>query len=213
MGVWGNMSSISSTTSDWRSRLKERLEPVLQSPNLIADISIYQGVPFAIFCYYPTEELAVRHETRLLAKRIETGTGRKVHILSMAEFLEEAIRVVYPPEGQDFYEGERSFMDMSQEERLEKVQGDVERLLSEETPLPAMLRARAEGLSRDHDILFLTRVGALFPAYRASSLLENLMGIVSVPTVLFYPGTRSGPSSLRFMDSLDAIHGYRCKIF
>lgn len=207
------MSSTSSAVSDWRSRLKERLEPVLQSPDLLADISIYQGVPFAIFCYYPSEELAVRHEIRLLAKRVETGTGRKVHILSMAELLKGAIQRVYPPDGQDFYEGERSFMDMSQEERMEKVQGDVERLLSEEAPLPDTLRARAHGLSKDRDILFLTRVGALFPAYRASSLLENLMGIVAIPTVLFYPGTRSGPSSLRFMDSLDAIHGYRCKIF
>lgn len=207
------MSSILSEPSDWRSRLKDRLEPVLQSPTLVADISIYQEVPFAIFCYYPTEELAVRHEARLLAKRIETGTGRRVHIFSMADFLREAIQRLYPPDGQDFYDGERSFMDMSEEDRLQRVQGDVERLLSEEVSLPQSLRARSEGLSKDKDIIFLTRVGALFPAYRASALLENLMGVVSVPTVLFYPGTRSGPSSLRFMDSLDAIHGYRCKIF
>lgn len=207
------MSRILSAASDWRARLKERLEPVLLSPTLVADISIYQGVPFAIFCYHPTEELAVRHEVRLLAKRIETSTSRKVHVFSMAELVKEAIQRVYPPDGRDFYDGERSFMDMSEEDRLQKVQGDVERLLSEEVPLPQSLRARSEGLSKDKDLIFLTRVGALFPAYRASALLENLMGIVTVPTVLFYPGTRSGPSSLRFMDSLDAVHGYRCKIF
>jgi hypothetical protein len=207
------MPSISSEHSDWRSRLKERLEPVLQSPTVVADISIYQGVPFAIFCYYPTEELAVRREVRLLAKRIETASGRKVHVFSMADLLKEAIERVYPPAGQDFYDGERSFMDMDQEDRLQKVQGDVERLLSEEVPLPESLRVLSQGMTKDKDIIFLTRVGALFPAYRASALLENLMGIVTVPTVLFYPGTRSGPSSLRFMDSLDAIHGYRCKIF
>lgn len=199
--------------SDWRTRLKDRLEPVLMSPKLIANISIYQGVPFAIFVYPPTEELHVRHEIRLLATRVETSTGRKVHTISMADLLRNAIRAVYVPDSQDFYDGERSFMDMPQEERLEKVQGDVERLLSEDAPLPSMLRERAKGLVPEHDIFFLTRVGALFPAYRASSLLENLMGIVSIPTVLFYPGARSGPSSLRFMDSLDAIHGYRCKIY
>jgi hypothetical protein len=207
------MSTIFSAANEWRARLKERLEPVLLSPTLVADISIYQGVPFAIFCYYPTEELVVRHEARLLAKRIETSTSRKVHMFSMAELVKEAIQRVYPPDGRDFYDGERSFMDMSEEDRLQKVQGDVERLLSEEVPLPQSLRARSEGLSKDKDLIFLTRVGALFPAYRASALLENLMGIVTVPTVLFYPGTRSGPSSLRFMDSLDAVHGYRCKIF
>jgi hypothetical protein len=207
------MSSILSAASDWRARLKERLEPVLLSPAIVADISIYQGVPFAIFCYLPTDELAVRREARLLAKRIETSTSRKVHTFSMAELAREAIHKAYPPDGRDFYDGERSFMDMPQEDRMQKVQGDVERLLSEQIPLPQTLQSRASGLSKDKDIIFLTRVGALFPAYRASALLENLMGIVSVPTVLFYPGARSGPSSLRFMDSLDAVHGYRCKIF
>jgi hypothetical protein len=207
------MSSILSAASDWRVRLKEKLEPILMSPTVVADISIYQGVPFAIFCYYPTEELAVRHETRLLATRIETAGRRKVHILSMADIVKEAIQQVYPPDGREFYDGERSFMDMGEEDRLQKVQGDVERLLSEDVPLPQSISKRCEGLSKDKDIIFLIRVGALFPAYRASALLENLMGIVTVPTVLFYPGTRSGPSSLRFMDSLDAIHGYRCKIF
>jgi hypothetical protein len=207
------MSSILSAASDWRVRLKERLEPVLLSPTLVADISIYQGVPFAIFCYLPTDELAVRHETRLLAKRIETSTSRKVHTFSMAELVKEAIQRAYPPDGRQLYDGERSFMDMAQDDRLQRVQGDIERLLSDDMPLPETLRSRSEGFSKDKDIIFLTRVGALFPAYRASALLENLMGVVTVPTVLFYPGTRSGPSSLRFMDSLDAIHGYRCKIF
>lgn len=39
------------------------------------------------------------------------------------------------------------------------------------------------------------------------------MGAVRVPTVLFYPGSRSGTNSLRFMDSLDAVHSYRHRIY
>ena len=209
---------MSSTWSDteWRRRLLERLEPLLKSSRLLSEISTYQGVPFALFVYRPTAELEVRRELGLLSTRIETESSRRVHVISMAELVDEAIRAAYPPDGKALFDAERSFASDPNEEperRLERLQGQMEQILSEVAPLPAMIQARAKGLEPDRDILFLTRVGALFPAYRASSLLENLMGEVSVPTILFYPGTRSGTNSLRFMDSLEAIHSYRCKIY
>ena len=49
--------------------------------------------------------------------------------------------------------------------------------------------------------------------YRTFSLLEQLKGEVTVPAVLFYPGTLDGAAGLRFMDVLDAEHNYRPKIF
>jgi hypothetical protein len=58
----------------------------------------------------------------------------------------------------------------------------------------------------------ILRTGALFPAYRTFSLLEQLKGRVIVPTVLFYPGELDGPAGLRFMGVLDAEHNYRPKI-
>jgi len=161
------MSSTWSDT-DWRGRLTRNLEPLLKSPRLAAEISTYQGVPFALFACSPTNERQARQEIAMLAKRVENATARRVHILSMAD---------------------------------------------EIVPLPAMIRERAAGLAPDKDLLVLTRVGALYPAYRASALLENLMGAITVPTILFYPGTRSGTNSLRFMDSLDALHSYRHKIY
>jgi hypothetical protein len=64
-----------------------------------------------------------------------------------------------------------------------------------------------------HDVVFITRTGALFPVYRTFSLLEQLKGRVVVPTVLFYPGTADGAAGLRFMGVLDAEHNYRPKVF
>jgi len=63
------------------------------------------------------------------------------------------------------------------------------------------------------DVVFITRTGALFPAYRTFSLLEQLKGRVFVPTILFYPGDLDGAAGLRFMGVLDAEHNYRPKIF
>lgn len=65
----------------------------------------------------------------------------------------------------------------------------------------------------NRDLVFILRTGALFPAYRTFSLLEQLKGRVHVPTVLFYPGDLDGAAGLRFMGVLDAEHNYRPKIF
>ncbi len=62
------------------------------------------------------------------------------------------------------------------------------------------------------DIVFIMRTGALFPVYRTFSLLEQLKGLVTVPTVLFYPGDLDGAAGLRFMGVLAAEHNYRPKI-
>ena len=94
------------------------------------------------------------------------------------------------------------------------LQGQMERILDEIYPITDAIKQRAEGLDSKKNILFLTRVGRLYPFYRASTLLENLMDEVIVPTILFYPGTRgAGRNTLRFMDSLEAIHSYRHRIF
>lgn len=205
--------SSSWSDSDWRGRLKAHLEPVLKSSNLSAEISTTQGVPFAIFAYPPTAERAARKEIEMLATRVEHATARGAHRLSMAVLVREAIHAAAPPDGKEIYEAERALADMSVEPRLEDLRSQMEAILSEISPIPEMILQRAGDLSADKDILFLTRVGALYPAYRANALLDYLMDNLRVPTVLFYPGTRSGLNSLRFMDSLEALHSYRHKIF
>ena len=199
--------------SDWKQRLTGRLEPVLKSPEVASELSTYQGVPFGLFAYPPTAERQLRREVQMLATRIENESPRKVAMISMADLLWEAIRVAYPPNGEGLFEAERSMASENPEHRLEQLQETIRAVVSEICPLPQMIVKRAEGLDPAKTILFLVRVGALYPAYRASALLENLMGVVRIPTILFYPGTRTGTNTLRFMDSLDALHGYRHKIY
>ena len=201
------------SVSDWRGRLTGKLEPLLKHPQLTAEISTYKGVPFALFVYPPTDERELRREVKMLATRVEQESPRKVYIVSLAELMWEAIRRAHPPDGQALFDAERSLAYLAPEERLEKTAEHMRSILSDVSPLPEMIRARVAELDPSRSIVFLLRVGALFPAYRASVLLENLMGNVRVPTVLFYPGTRIGKNLLRFMDSLEAIHSYRHKIF
>ena len=156
---------MSSTWSDtvWRERLKERLEPLLKSPNLLAGISTYQGVPFALFVYPPTAEFELRREVAMLATRVENEAGRRVHLISMAELVWGALREAFPPDGRALFDAERSFREEEPERRLERLQGQMEQLLSEVSPLPTMIEEKAKGFGPEKDILFLTRVGTPFP--------------------------------------------------
>lgn len=199
--------------SDWRGRLHDRLEPVLNSKGLAKEISTYAGVPFALFAYPPTAERELRREVAMLATRVEQGSGRKVTTVSMADLLWHAIRTAYPPDGTALFEAERSMAEEDPERRLGQLQETIRAVVSDICPLPKLIAERVASLDPAKNMVFLTRVGALYPAYRASALLENLMGTVRVPTILFYPGTRTGTNTLRFMDSLEALHGYRHKIF
>lgn len=200
--------------SAWKERLKDGLEPVLKSPKLESEISTYRGVPFALFAYPPTAERELRREVQNLATRVDQATGRRVHILSMAALKRRAIETAFGDVDR-FYDSERRHRDLPTKERLTLLNDQLDQVLSDPELLPIHQQVveYAGSLGARSSLLFLTRIGTLYPAYRASALLENLMGKVPVPTVLFYPGTRSGKHSLRFMDSLDAVHGYRHKIY
>ena len=60
---------------------------------------------------------------------------------------------------------------------------------------------------------FVLSAGALFPFYRTSALLEQLMGRTSSPGVLFCPGTFDGVTGLSFMGIHTHEPNYRPKIF
>jgi len=63
---------------------------------------------------------------------------------------------------------------------------------------------------------FLTRAAAFAPTiYQMSALLDQLAARrIRVPTVLFYPGRRDGPTTLSFMElrEREAMGNYRVPI-
>lgn len=190
---------------DWKDRLTKVLEPLLALPDPRSRISAYDNLPFAIFLYPPGEEFAVQEESVRLATRLG-NQGKRVTRVSLADCVWTALeREGYTIE--ELAEAERdagwAAMAATLHDILRKTQ-PLEDLVAEQIPDDA----------RPHkDIVLLVRAGSLFPFYRTSALLENLHGLVNVPTVLFYPGTLEGPSGLRFMGTLDPEHNYRPKIF
>jgi hypothetical protein len=190
--------------ASFETRLREGLEPVLERPDPRERLSAYHDMPYAIFRYEPEEEFALRQEVRLLETRLDQR-GKRVHRISLAECLDEAMRSERPLE--EWFQVERDL-------GVEEVVRTVHVVLAECRPLVDLVAARMPtDADPQRDIVFILRTGALFPVYRTFSLLEQLKGRVHVPTVLFYPGTLEGSCGLRFMGVLDAEHNYRPKIF
>jgi hypothetical protein len=184
-------------------RISQDLEPILALPDPRTKISAYHDMPYAIFRYDPTEEFALRARVGLLQTRLEQR-GKRVTRISLAECLDVAMRSQRPLE--EWFAAER-------EMGTDTVVDTVHAVLAEYTPLVDLVAERMPANPDPlHDLVFILRTGALFPAYRTFSLLEQLKGRVQVPTVLFYPGDLEGASGLRFMGVLEAEHNYRPKI-
>lgn len=190
--------------SDLEYRIKQDLEPVLELTDPRPRISSYHDMPYALFRYDPADEFELRKQVTLLETRL-SQKGKRIKRISLAECLDEAMRSQRSIE--EWFSAER-------EQGAESIVETVHSVLSEYTPLVDLVAARMpEDPDPLRDVVLILRTGALFPVYRASSLMEQLKGRVYVPTVLFYPGDLDGAAGLRFMGTLDAEHNYRPKIF
>jgi len=171
-------------------------------------ISAYQDLPFAILRYDAEEEWRLRREVRRLAVRLGNA-GKKVHTISLAELLWEAV---------EDSEGLDAVVELEMDRGFEVAQQQVTTYLSDPDwrPLPDILAERLRVLDPERDVAFLVRVPAMAPAiYHMSRLLDEMQGKAEVTTVLFYPGTLEGTTGLRFMGlkSREAMGNYRVKIY
>ena len=190
--------------SDLELRLKTVLEPILGLPDPRPRLSAYHDMPYAIFRYDPQEEFELRRQATLLETRLGQK-GKRVTRISLAECLDEALKSQRPVE--DWVRAEQHVGTATVVETIHEV-------LATCTPLVDLVASRMPSEPDPlRDVVFILRTGALFPVYRTFSLLEQLKGRVSVPSILFYPGTLDGAAGLRFMGVLDAEHNYRPKIF
>jgi hypothetical protein len=186
----------------WKERL-HGLGSILEQTDPRPQISRYHNMPYAIFQYPPEEEFAVRAEVARLRTRLEQR-GKHVTTISLAILLQDALNAL---PFDSLVEAERS---VGLDEAIETAHA----ALSQYTPLDDLvLHAMPANGTFNTDVVFIVRAGALFPMYRTSALLEQLMGKVVVPTILFYPGELDGAAGLRFMGVLDADNNYRPKIF
>src|SRR5215469_1196081 len=83
--------------SDLERRIRDVLEPILESADPRKQLSAYHDMPYALFRYDPEEEFELRKQVTLLETRL-TQKGKCIHRISLAECLDEAMRSQRPLE-------------------------------------------------------------------------------------------------------------------
>lgn len=164
--------------------------------------------PFQLYVYDPAAEWEVRRELDEL--RLWLGAAdRKVNVaaISLARLfwaaLEDAGWMDSLIEAETEADGDPS--------ALADVYESVGEVLRAEPSLPDRVRAEVASCD-DRTAVFLYRAGSLYPAYRTSSLLDDLRADIRLPVTLLYPGRVVGEFGLSFMGRCEPAYGYRARI-
>jgi hypothetical protein len=186
--------------------LREELRGI--GERIVAHFDSGGDPPFIIYQYLPDQEWSVRRdlgelrrwleaEPRLIACAAVSLAALFWRALEDSGFLEELIAQERDADGDP--------------DRLREVYAAVGEILREPPALPDRVIAEVEGCE-DRTAVFLYRAGALYPAYRTSTLLDDLRGRLPRPLTLLYPGRLVGEYGLSFMDRTEPAYGYRALI-
>lgn len=164
--------------------------------------------PFQLYVYEPTAEWEVRRELDDL--RLWFGAaGRNVNVaaISLARLFWAALEDAGWLESVIASERDAD----GDPDALSDVYASVGEVLRDEPSVPDRVRAELADVD-DRTAVFLYRAGALYPAYRTSSLLDDLRTDLKLPVTLLYPGKVVGEFGLSFMSRCEPAYGYRAQI-
>jgi len=202
--------------SSLENKLKKLEKTLLAGPR---EISVYDDMPYAIYLYLPEEEWTLRNEIEGLIIRL-SHNGKQVSVISFEKVLWELIRNV---ESIDSGEGLNALIEQETSMGFSEAQKTIQKYLSgelygnSEISIIDAIEKHAKTLDPQKDVIFLMHAGALSPhMYHISSMAERMQDRkIAIPVIIFYPGTKEGTISLRFMDLRDKepTGNYRIKIF
>jgi hypothetical protein len=182
-------------------------------------ISTVRNYNFAILPYPPTDEFALRQAIHELSGELRDAgwtTGQVVlHSLLLARLRAEGPDVL-----DSMIRREKSLAGAADGTRgLRMLKERIVNLIDKPDGIAADVVRGIETIlaeSRDSErtVVFLGRLGGLYPFLRTSALLKHIAGRThNVPVILLYPGTVEGESGLRFMGVLKPDRDYRPRIY
>ena len=166
--------------------------------------------PFILYQYAPADEWAVRRNLGELRRWLEAAPRQVACApVSLADLFWRAI------EQSGFLDEiivqEREAVAASNPDALREVHESVGEILRQPPTLPDRVVAEVEDCD-ERTAVFLYRAGVLFPAYRTSTMLDDLRGRLRRPVTLMYPGRLVGEYGLSFMNRAEPAYGYRALI-
>jgi len=165
--------------------------------------------PYLLYVYAPADEWVVRRDLKDLQLWLEApDQGVRCAAISLAELFWQAL------------DAEGWIDELVSQERdaagnvtaLREIYRAVGEILRVSPSLPERVIAAVDELADERTAVFLYRAGALYPAYRTSTLIDDLRSQLRLPVTLLYPGTIVGDYGLQFMGRTEPAYGYRALI-
>lgn len=182
------------------SRFKHLLE-VTSSPRFLEKQGVDE-IPFYISAYKPEESYEIDEDKELLKKKL---AQKDIKVLEI-NLYDLAVQILKANGDWDWYLEKEP--NLTKQEFKEELQGilDVEQVLT-----PAISEIIKE---TEHEIVFLTGIGEVFPYIRSHSVLNNLQAVAKhKPTLIFFPGeyqhSLDKGASLKLFNKLDDDKYYR----
>jgi hypothetical protein len=153
----------------------------------------HTGFDPVYYLVFPAEEMLQAKQAlpQILAQLKLDGFHPK--ILSMTSVLNEWFR------GHKLRKAWQTGLQSSDNDRTQFKTTFSNKLEKEHVVVDAIQKNLDELKSDPHGLLLVTDLEALHPFLHISGIEQQLTGRFCVPTVVFYPGTRGGSHSLRFL--------------
>ncbi|OWV68072.1 hypothetical protein ATY76_14290 [Rhizobium sp. R339] len=180
----------------------DHLYEVISSRRFLAMEGLNNEIPFFICPYAPDQAFDMANDVRGLKRRL-SNAGIKILMLDLYDLSLELLREREVLDA--IIEGETGYEKSELKELLQGVLDPAKHLI----PRMAALMA-----STDHQVIFMTGVGEVYPFIRSHNVLNNLQSAAKhCPTVLFYPGEFThqldGSASLDLFGKLHEDKYYR----
>ena len=168
------------TTDKAAMPIQDRLQhlfAVISSQRFRSRQGLGNEVPFFICPYKPEEAVAMERLRRQLVNRLEQS-GIRILVINLYDLSIEILKE------RDIYDRILELEEsVSKDELKELLQGVLD---PEAHLVPAIAAKMAD---TEHEVLFLSGVGEVFPYIRSHNVLNNLQSTAKdKPTILFFPG-------------------------
>lgn len=157
-------------------------------------------IGFYIFDYDADDELIVRQHIADLKKRINSGRyDIQINEFDLYEIMVEAL------DNKGYLE---KVFDLEERKGTSAILKPIKNTLRL-TQKNDLIVDRIRQQVKDHDIVFLTGIGKIWPIVRSHTVLNALHSVIDhVPVVMFYPGIYTG-QGLRLFDEIPSQNYYR----
>lgn len=181
----------------------DRFRKKIRDPAFQENRGLSNEVGFYIFDYDPKDELFVRNEVEDIAHNSTTASiGANVQMFNLFDVV---IRLI------DEMGYLQEFIQIEEEDGIDMVIRQINNVLKMGKERNLIVQYILDHLQHrdEHNIIFITGVGQIFPLIRAHRVLNTMNQVINqTPVVMFYPGSYNS-LSLRAFGKLDDKNYYR----